>query len=212
MSYVSADERRRQLIEAAITVIARDGLAKATTRRIAEEADAALASLHYTFRSKEELFTAVYQEWIDQAADRFAGLVPEGSGLEVGVRNLLTGFFDEFEANTPEGIAQYEIFFWALRTPSARSLATDIYENYFSVCVQALDRAADGEADGETLDELASFVCGALDGILIKFLAFGHADAVRKDLERYITLGAAMANRDRGSQKKPRPRAAKRAK
>ena len=46
-------------VVAAIEVIASEGLARATTRRIAEAADAPLGSLHYCFRSKDELIESV---------------------------------------------------------------------------------------------------------------------------------------------------------
>ena len=49
MNRIPQDERRRQLIEAAVRVISREGTARATTRRIATEAGAPLASLHFLY-------------------------------------------------------------------------------------------------------------------------------------------------------------------
>ena len=44
---------------AAIRVMTRDGVAKATTRAIASEAEMPLGVFHYAFRSKQELMTMV---------------------------------------------------------------------------------------------------------------------------------------------------------
>src|SRR5690606_15625560 len=55
----SVEERRAQLVQAATEVISRDGLGRATTRRITDHADLALGAFHYAFRSKEELLGAV---------------------------------------------------------------------------------------------------------------------------------------------------------
>lgn len=55
MSRLPVPQRRAALIEAALRVIARDGLAAATTRAIAAEAGMSLASLHYAFTSRDEL-------------------------------------------------------------------------------------------------------------------------------------------------------------
>src|SRR5690349_13291355 len=59
MARIGAEERRQDFIEATIKVIAEHGVANATTRRIAAAADSPLASLHYVFHTKDELFCAV---------------------------------------------------------------------------------------------------------------------------------------------------------
>jgi AcrR family transcriptional regulator len=59
---VPSDVRRQQFIDAAVKVIARDGVDGATTRRIAEEAKAPLATLHYCFQTKENLLWAVFEQ------------------------------------------------------------------------------------------------------------------------------------------------------
>ena len=61
MARVSADVRRERLVEAAIRVMVRDGVAKATTRSIVAEADMPLGAFHYCFRSKEELLENVIE-------------------------------------------------------------------------------------------------------------------------------------------------------
>src|SRR5215469_4946535 len=54
-----ADGRRAELVEAAGRVVARDGVAAATTRRIAEEAGLPQGLVHYWFASKDELLEEV---------------------------------------------------------------------------------------------------------------------------------------------------------
>ena len=61
MARIPAAERRAELVAAAVRVIAAHGVDGATTRRIAEEANAPLATLHYCFSSKEVLFAAVFE-------------------------------------------------------------------------------------------------------------------------------------------------------
>jgi AcrR family transcriptional regulator len=62
LPYAPAVYRRRQLIDAAMRVTSREGAAKATTRRIVAEAGASLATLHYSFEDKQELFEAVVND------------------------------------------------------------------------------------------------------------------------------------------------------
>ena len=56
-----APERRASLARAARTVIARDGLAAATTRAIVAEAGMPLASFHYAVASRDELLREVWK-------------------------------------------------------------------------------------------------------------------------------------------------------
>ena len=51
--------RKRQLIEATIDLAIREGLAAASVRRIADEANVSLGVVHYCFSSKEALLNAV---------------------------------------------------------------------------------------------------------------------------------------------------------
>ena len=59
MSRMAAKDRREALIAAAIRVMARDGVVKATTRAIAGEAQMPLGVFHYCFASREELLQEV---------------------------------------------------------------------------------------------------------------------------------------------------------
>src|SRR5688572_16930439 len=94
MAHMRFDERRQQLIDAAVMVISTEGVAQASTRRIAAEVGAPLASLHYTFRTKGELLDAVVRQCLDSTDALYTELVPAGCGLESAIRNLIEGFVD----------------------------------------------------------------------------------------------------------------------
>ena len=55
MTRIPASERRAALVEAALRVVSRNGIAQATTRAIVAEAGMSLASFHYAFDSRDEL-------------------------------------------------------------------------------------------------------------------------------------------------------------
>ena len=78
MARISARERRQDFIEATIKVITEHGVANATTRRIAEAAGSPLASLHYVFHTKDELFCAVYESLINMPQKSLQNM-PENS-------------------------------------------------------------------------------------------------------------------------------------
>ena len=55
MPRLAVAERRAALVEAALRVMVRGGLAAGTTRAIVAEAGMSLASFHYAFSSRDEL-------------------------------------------------------------------------------------------------------------------------------------------------------------
>lgn len=56
---VPIEQRRRELTETAVTVMARDGAWALTTRALAKEAGVPHGSVHYAFSSKDELMRSV---------------------------------------------------------------------------------------------------------------------------------------------------------
>src|SRR6185369_14533926 len=74
--YLSAEARRQSIVDAAIEVIAAEGLQRATTRRIAEKADAPLGALHYCFKNKEELIKLVADQGAAKLQEAFTGVDP----------------------------------------------------------------------------------------------------------------------------------------
>jgi AcrR family transcriptional regulator len=61
------DAKRTELLEAAIQVIARDGYAGASMRRVAQHAGCTTGAVTYYFANKEEMVTAVAQSLFDKA-------------------------------------------------------------------------------------------------------------------------------------------------
>ncbi|MHB8695607.1 MAG: TetR/AcrR family transcriptional regulator [Solirubrobacteraceae bacterium] len=193
---VPFEQRSRQVIEAASAIVKEAGLAEATTRRIAERAGAPLGSLHYTFRNKEELVEGVYALWMETAGDQIAEVVPEGCGLETGIRAVMSGFFERNAADAAAraaGIAEWELFVWGLRASSAPNIGRQIYEQYRAIVISALTRAAGDSAKPDQIKDLANFICCAVDGTLIKLLALNDAPAARADLNRFIELAVQLA-------------------
>ncbi|MGW0819305.1 TetR/AcrR family transcriptional regulator [Streptomyces viridiviolaceus] len=103
MARIPADTRREQFIDAAVRVIARDGVVGATTRRIAEEANAPQTSLHYCFQAKENLLLAVFEHLSESlradseaVADKETMSLPDNSvrGRTSSVCRVVSRMFD----------------------------------------------------------------------------------------------------------------------
>ncbi|MFI9123518.1 TetR/AcrR family transcriptional regulator [Streptomyces bikiniensis] len=173
MARVPAAERRDELVNAAIRVIASRGVDGATTRRIAEQANAPLATLHYCFQTKELLFTAVFE----RLTERYREVLIESDvhgDLVATARAMLRGVLDWYLESDPEfASASFELISWAQR--QEEHPAVTVYNEAFNVVRSILARAAAGQdVPPETIDEIG-YVIGTLsDGFVVNWLTYGN--------------------------------------
>lgn len=131
-------EARRQLIlEAALRVIAREGPAAVTHRRVGEEAGLPLAATTYWFDSKDELLYEAYRLAAERDGERLRRLAAEQGGDVVAiVLRLLTE--DEGEDTAA---ASYTIAAEATRRPRLRAISRAWTATYVEVLAEALTAA-----------------------------------------------------------------------
>jgi AcrR family transcriptional regulator len=76
---MSADARRAELLQAALRVMSRDGIAAGTTRAIVAEAGMPLATFHYCFRSRNELLRELITLLTSQEQEAIGGAMVLGA-------------------------------------------------------------------------------------------------------------------------------------
>lgn len=87
---------RARLLEAAVTCLARDGWAAATTGVIAQEAGISRGAVQHHFPTREELITAALEHTFGQRMATLAELtVPEGERVERVVELLVAYYTDD---------------------------------------------------------------------------------------------------------------------
>lgn len=182
MAHVPAAVRRTQLIEAASRVIARDGVAAATTRAIAKEAGAAQASLHYVFEGKEDLLLSLVRLSMTDVSDMMCEeRVPTGCGLSVAVRQYMLAYHD---SPRPFVASQFEILLWSMRTDIAKDEARLLYEVLEEQVARELARAAKDSEKSLDMRRLARLAMALCDGIQFSNLCTGGEFVDRAEIER----------------------------
>jgi AcrR family transcriptional regulator len=180
---MSAGDRRELLVEAAIRVMTRDGVAKATTRAIASEAEMPLGVFHYAFRSKQELMTMVTETIARQSKTEIDAAVlgdgpPELLDLALaGVR----AYFDHVVQHPLEHLVTYELTTNALRDEELLDVAKRQYEYYLEQNAALLE--ALGELLGleftEPLPVVNRYIFSVMDGLALNWLAKGDEEEAR---------------------------------
>jgi len=173
----SSDGTRQALIDAALQVVADEGMASATTRRIAEQAGLPQGLVHYWFATKDELFEQVIATVVDQLAAVASDALRQGEGLGRSVRAAL----EIAIADDPgRQRALYELTVHALRTPDLREVARAQYERYLNSALANMEPFSHSVGDTVPggLPALGALITAAVDGIVLTWLATNDRDRV----------------------------------
>jgi AcrR family transcriptional regulator len=193
---MSADERRERLVHAAIAVMTREGVAKATTRAIAAEAEMPLGIFHYAFRSKQELMSMVTETIARRSKAEIDAVVlasdPVPDLYDV-VHAGLSAYFDHVVSHPEEHLVTYELSTAALRAPELEEVAARQYAYYLGENQKLIEAAADLlDVDYvEPVEVVSRYLFSTMDGLALNFLAKGDEEEARKviDLVARTVLG-----------------------
>ncbi len=195
MPRIAADDRRELLVRAALRVIAREGVAGATTRAIVAEAGMSLASFHYAFRSHDEMMSRLVRHVVDgEEVSVFAALRP-GRTIEASIHDGLSAFLDHIIEDPARELVLQELLQYALRTPGLQPLAREQYETYTaSVTSVLVEVAAVANVEWDRpVREIGRLVITITDGITLAWLVDRDAAAARRVIDFAAPALAALA-------------------
>ncbi|MFC9634240.1 TetR/AcrR family transcriptional regulator [Streptomyces mirabilis] len=175
---MAASDRRAELLEAAIRVMTRDGVAKATTRAIVNEAGMTLGAFHYCFDSRAQLLERVTETLTERYVAEVRGLFAPHRDIRDSVLDSLHAFWKGFEANPGEHQISYELTQYALRTPGFENIARRQYEIFLAAFASLLELAADnaGIEWTQPVPILARYVHSVIDGLNMTWLVDRNSD------------------------------------
>ncbi|KOG31407.1 TetR/AcrR family transcriptional regulator [Streptomyces resistomycificus] len=188
MARMPSAERRRQLTEAAIRAMARDGVAKTTTRSIAAEAGVSLSVFHYCFDSKQALIESVITTITDHSVSLVRGAIRPRATLEETVRAGFQAYWDHVRAHPDEHMLTYELTQYALRRPGFEHLARRQYELYADTYADLIDHLCRTMALRlrVPVPVLAHYLAAMTDGLTLNYLVLGD-EAVWNDILDTVT-------------------------
>ncbi|MFD9035272.1 TetR/AcrR family transcriptional regulator [Streptomyces sp. NPDC059567] len=176
MSRMPLADRRRQLTEAAIRAMTRDGVPRTTTRSIVAEAGVSLSVFHYCFDSKQALLESV----ITTITDHYVGVVKEALRPRATFRETIRAGFDAYwdhvRAHPGEHMLTYELTQYALRTPGFEPLARRQHERYAEIYHGLIEEVSAGMGLElrVSVPVLARYLAAVTDGLTLNFLVLGH--------------------------------------
>jgi DNA-binding transcriptional regulator YbjK len=161
--------RRRTLLDAAVRVIGRGGIAAVDHRAVAAEAGVPLGSTTYYFESKDDMVARALEHVAEREAERLRA-ESESGALDVGSDLLPERLADvvihAWASDRVTLLAQYELYLESARRPDLRPAAERWDRAYRDLLQHALELL--GVPDPP---RRAHLLCASLDGLLLDHVA-----------------------------------------
>ncbi len=195
-SRLSVEERRAHLIEAAIGLAEKKGVAGVTTRDVAQAAGVSLGVVHYCFENKDALMTelvkALSMELRDSVDANETVWQDVGSGKEALQKLIRAGLelmWLNIEATPERQLLTYETTTYALRegeqTPAKLAIAREQYNFNDSTVADILEHARDATGTNWSVpvQTLSRFTLNVIDGVVLRWLVDNDSESVRVQLD-----------------------------
>ncbi|HEY2884667.1 MAG TPA: TetR/AcrR family transcriptional regulator [Rhizomicrobium sp.] len=133
------EAKRTELLDAALAVIAEEGIAAASLRRVAERAGCSTGAVTYYFANREEMMAAVIESQFD-VFDAMLRASDEGDG-KVDIRGGLKRWLDSLDASGEGGwVANFQLLSLARHEPALAAVYQRRYLRYRDVFAAMLAR------------------------------------------------------------------------
>lgn len=200
MPRIPAPERRAALAAAARTVIARDGLAAASTRAIVAEAGMPLASFHYAVASRDELLRDVVELVVADEGTAAATFLATASTPREAIKLALTGYLDHVKSDPGNEQAMFELTQYALRTSQLADLPAEQYRTYHALAAELLEAGAAALHIEWSIPvpDLARLLVTLTDGLTLVWLADRDDAAAARAIDHAAEAVATFATQREG--------------
>lgn len=181
MARIPVAQRRRDFIDAAVEVIATHGIDGATTRRIAEQAHANVAMLHYCYDSKEDLFSDVYEYIAGEFREVIQGSDPHSTVTDAAMQ-IMRGVMLGYLRSPSFTAATLELISWARRQHGDRGIR--VYDQAFDAVRDVLRESGSQQPlDPAVIDEITYVIATLADGFAMNWYTYGDRAATEQQVE-----------------------------
>ena len=163
--------RRAALLDAAVEVIAEQGVAGVTHRSIAARAGMSTSTTSYFFSSLAQLVAAALHVGGERIVQRVDAVTASVAGAELGPQEAIDRFVDAVLSEPePDTVAQFEIYLECRRRPQLQPTAHRIMASIEGGAEASLSALGIARAD-----ERAPMVVALLDGLALHRYAWPRA-------------------------------------
>ncbi len=166
-------------MEAALAVLARDGVAGITHRAIGEAADVPLGSITYHFATLDDIVNQAFQAHVEKLATRFEDRLASCDAGGDLIECIVSAVTDDLAANPNELAVTYELYGDAVRRSDNKRITQRWMERAEDALSQHFDRAT------------ARLLDVVIEGVMVHMSI--AAQPMAKDAVRALLITAANA-------------------
>lgn len=159
------DQRRHEIVQGLITVMAEHGYAKATIPLIAKQAGLTPGLIHYHFKTKLAILVELIQQVSATAEERYDALVSQATGPEEKLKAFIDAQLATGDGESPEAVAAWVVIGTeAIRQPEVREEYEKAIRYKKETLQTLLEEVHRGELSSEELEGKASIGLAAIEG------------------------------------------------
>lgn len=164
-----SEERIAQIIEAAVTAFARLGFDKTRMDDIAQEAGLSKGTLYLYFNSKDEIITAVLDQFLSEEMADFAAHLADPLPVSEKLRGLVLQMMADTEAMMSQYLSVWlEFYAVASREGVLRTKMQQFMQQFVSLFAALLQEGVDkGEFRPVAVQDVALVMMAQLEGFLL---------------------------------------------
>lgn len=184
-------ERKSRILQSALTIIGRDGLAALSMRSLATEADLPLGAVGYYFANKKQLiseaFEAHSQRELQRVVTTIASIGDAGSASDLAGR-LAEFVIEGLENEENALVAEYEFLVEASRRPEVARASTAWQQALHAQLGNVLGRLGSPEPSTDARLIMATIAGLEVDNLTRDALTRPQSTAIRDTLARLIDV------------------------
>jgi AcrR family transcriptional regulator len=170
MARMSPEDRRQAIVDAALQVALRKGLASTTVRDVATEMGTSSGLIHHYFDSMDEVLAAAFE----QAAGNDLAITTQAMAAEVDSIGKLRAFFRTYASTDQDWAFQLWLDAWAeaSRRPALRRTSQRLNVAWQQLLANTIrDGVADSSLESADPDGAAWRIISLLDGLSLQVVA-----------------------------------------
>ena len=167
------EERKTQILKAALTCFARKGYHQTTMDDIVQEAGLSKGGVYWHFSSKKELFLELFESIVSDVGNLMSGVLASDASATDKLRSALDMFVTFSTAEEFQDLFPLMIDVWAQNSqdPDVNKVATAVYNHFRQPLVQLIEEGiASGEFKAVDAGALASILFALYDGLAVQWM------------------------------------------
>ncbi|MCB0719492.1 MAG: TetR family transcriptional regulator [Bacteroidetes bacterium] len=194
---VDKEERRNEILEAAITVFSENGYHASRVDDIASRAGVSKGTIYLYFDSRESILLAAFDHFMEQLRDAFDHTLGADATPMQRLHQILDLSFEQFKANQTLGRVLFDFWSASMYNPDLPHL--DFKKMYGEFRDLLVDLLNDAEQVGEIRVDrpalTANFLMAIVDGITLHWMMDPNifpVENLTEQLMTFITDGIAV--------------------